>query len=218
MSRELADRLLGPNIRRITYDDAFNWSRVNNLGAAHAKGDYLLFLNDDTEVIAPNWLEALIEFAQQDEIGAVGAKLLFPDGALQHVGVTVLDGKPGHPFYGFPGKHPGYFCRNQLPHNCAAVTGACLMSRANVFHEVGGFDESLPLNYNDVDYCFRLRQKGYRVVYTPHAELRHFESVTKSGVFAEELRAFQVKWGDRNTDPFYNTNLNMETFDYRIGN
>lgn len=218
MSRELANRLLGPNIRRITYDDAFNWSRVNNLGAAQAKGDYLLFLNDDTEVIAPNWLEALIEFAQQDEIGAVGAKLLFPDGGLQHVGVTVLDGKPGHPFYGFPGKHPGYFCRNQLPHNCAAVTGACLMSRANVFHEVGGFDESLPLNYNDVDYCFRLRQKGYRVVYTPHAELRHFESVTKSGVFAEELRAFQVKWGDRNTDPYYNTNLNMETFDYRIGN
>lgn len=217
MSQELERRLIGNDVRRLTYDDEFNWSRVNNFGASQASGEFLLFLNDDTEVITPGWLEAMIEFAQQKEIGAVGPKLLFPDGSLQHVGVTVLDGKPGHPFYGYPGKHPGYFCRNFLPHNCAAVTGACLMTRTEVFREMGGFDESFPLNYNDVDYCFRLRQKDYRIVYTPHAELRHFESVTKPGVFAEELRAFQKRWGDRATDPYYNPNLNMETFDYRIG-
>src|SRR5262249_30246175 len=156
----------------------FNWSAVNNLGAQHATGDYLLFLNDDMEVLGPGWIEALLEFAQQKEIGAVGAKLLFPDGGLQHVGVTVLDGKPGHPFYGYPKQHTGYYCRNVLPHNCAAVTGACLMTRREVFHELGGFDESFPLNYNDVDYCLRLRQAGYRIVYTPHATLSHYEGAT----------------------------------------
>jgi GT2 family glycosyltransferase len=213
MERELARF----GVRRVTYDDPFNWSRVNNLGARHATGDYLLFLNDDTEVIAPDWLEALLEFAQQPAIGAVGAKLLFPDGGLQHVGVTLLDGKPGHPFYGYPAQHPGYFCRNQLPHNCTAVTGACLMTRAAVFREVGGFDESFPLNYNDVDYCLRVRGRGYRVVYTPHARLYHHESVTKDGVFAEELAAFQARWGTDRPDPYYNPNLNMETYDYRIG-
>jgi GT2 family glycosyltransferase len=217
MPRDLERRMIGNNVRRVTYDDAFNWSAVNNLGATKATGDFLLFLNDDTEIISPDWLQSMLEFAQQRDIGAVGAKLLFPNGSLQHVGVTVLDGKPGHPFYGYPDKHPGYYCRNQLPHNAAAVTGACLMTRADVFRSVGGFDESFPLNYNDVDYCFRVRQKGLRIVYTPHAELRHFESVTKPGVFAEELQAFQKRWGDRATDPFYNPNLNMETFDYRIG-
>jgi GT2 family glycosyltransferase len=204
-------------VRRVTYDEAFNWSRVNNLGAEHATGDHLLFLNDDTEVIAKDWLEALLEFSQQPAIGAVGAKLLFPDGTLQHVGVTLLDGKPGHPFYSYPAEHPGYYCRNHLPHNCAAVTGACLMTRRDVFQRVGGFDESFPLNYNDVDYCLRVRQRGYRVVFTPHAELYHHESVTKDGVFPEELAAFQARWGEHCSDPFYNQNLNMETYDYRIG-
>jgi GT2 family glycosyltransferase len=211
----VAGRILGDRVRRVTYADPFNWSAVNNLGARHARGEYLLFLNDDTEVVTPGWLEAMLEFAQQQPIGAVGARLQFPDGGLQHCGVTVLDGYPGHPFYGFPRNHPGYYCRNWLPHNCAAVTGACLMTRAEVFREVGGFDEGLPLNYNDVDFCFKVRQAGYRVVYTPHAVLTHFESVSKPGVFREELRAFQSRWG-RETDPFYNPYLNTETFDYRI--
>ena len=166
---------------------------------------------------APDWLEALLEYAQQPAIGVVGAKLLFPDGGLQHVGVTILDGKPGHPFYSYPAQHPGYYCRNVLPHNCAAVTGACLMTRAEVFREVGGFDEALPLNYNDVDYCLRVRRAGYRVVYTPHAQLYHHESVTKDGVYVEELAAFHARWGEHCADPYYNPNLNMETYDYRIG-
>jgi GT2 family glycosyltransferase/SAM-dependent methyltransferase len=204
-------------VRRVTYDEPFNWSRVNNLGARHTTGEHLLFLNDDTEVVAPDWLEALLEFSQQREIGAVGAKLLFPDGGLQHVGVTILDGKPGHPFYGYPAKHTGYFCRNVLPHNCAAVTGACLMTRRDVFEEAGGFDESFPLNYNDVDYCLRVRQLGYRVVFTPHATLHHHEAVSKAGVFAEELDAFRARWDAAGPDPYYNPNLNPETFDYRIG-
>lgn len=211
----VAERTLGGVVRRLTYDAPFNWSAVNNLGARSARGEYLLFLNDDTEVITPGWIEAMLEFAQQPAVGAVGAKLHFPDGGLQHVGVTVLDGKPGHPFYGYPKQHPGYYARNLLPHNCAAVTGACLLTRAEVFREVGGFDEDLPLNYNDVDYCYRVRAAGYRIVFTPHARLTHFESVSKPGVFAHELRAFQSRWGT-DTDPYYNANLNTETFDYRI--
>jgi GT2 family glycosyltransferase/predicted SAM-dependent methyltransferase len=216
MPDDVYGRLRAGNVKRVTYDSAFNWSAVNNLGARHATGDLLLFLNDDIEVLTPDWLESLLEYAQQKEIGAVGGKLLFPDGGLQHVGVTVLDGKPGHPFYGYPKHHTGYYCRNVLPHNCSAVTGACLMTRADVFREMGGFDESFPLNYNDVDYCLRLRQAGYRIVFTPHAVLTHYEGATKAGVFAEELRAFQTKWGEHVGDPYYNPNLNTETFDYRI--
>ena len=135
----------------------------------------------------------MLEFSQQPQIGVVGAKLAFPDGGLQHVGVTLPGGKPGHPFYGYPAKHPGYYCRSLLPHNCAAVTGACLMTRRDVFEQAGGFDESFPLNYNDIDYCLRVRRLGYRVVFTPHAKVVHHESVTKSGVFAEELDAFRER-------------------------
>ncbi|MFL5331536.1 MAG: glycosyltransferase [Gemmataceae bacterium] len=210
-------KLLNERVRRVTYQQPFNWSMVNNLGVQHATGEYLLFLNDDMEVTTPAWMENLLEFAHQPGIGAVGARLVFPDGALQHVGVTVLDGKPGHPFYGHPHHHPGYYSRNLLPHNCAAVTGACLITRAEVYREAGGFDEGLPLNYNDIDFCFRVRKLGYRIVYTPHAELLHFEGASKPGVLPGEMQMFRDRWGEHAGDPYYNVNLNMETFDYRIG-
>jgi GT2 family glycosyltransferase len=216
MSPAVETNLARAGVKRVSYDEPFNWSRVNNLAARHATGEHLLFLNDDTEAVEPEWLAALLEFSQQPAIGIVGAKLAFPDGGLQHVGVTLPGGKPGHPFYGYPAKHPGYYCRSHLPHNCAAVTGACLMTRRDVFEKAGGFDESFPLNYNDIDYCLRVRQLGYRVVFTPHARLVHHESVTKAGVFAEELDAFRERWGDV-VDPYYNPNLNPDTFDYRIG-
>jgi GT2 family glycosyltransferase len=216
MPADMEQSLAKAGVKRVTYDSEFNWSRVNNLAARHATGEHLLFLNDDTEAVDPEWLEAMLEFSQQPQIGVVGAKLVFPDGGLQHVGVTLPGGKPGHPFYGYPAKHPGYYARNLLPHNCAAVTGACLMSRREVFEQAGGFDESFPLNYNDIDYCMKVRRLGYRVVFTPHAKVVHHESVTKSGVFAEELDAFREKWGEA-VDPYYNPNLNPDTFDYRIG-
>ncbi len=216
MPPEMEQTFSAAGVKRVTYDEPFNWSRVNNLAARHATGDHLLFLNDDTEAVDAGWLEAMLEFSQQPQIGAVGAKLTFPDGGLQHVGVTLPGGKPGHPFYCYPAKHPGYYCRSHLPHNCAAVTGACLMTRRDVFEKAGGFDESFPLNYNDIDFCMRVRQLGYRVVFTPHARLVHHESVTKTGVFAEELDAFRDRWGDA-VDPYYNPNLNPLTFDYRIG-
>jgi GT2 family glycosyltransferase len=216
MPPEMEHSLARVGVRRVTYDEPFNWSRVNNLAARHATGDHLLFLNDDTEAVEPGWLDAMLEYSQQPEIGVVGAKLVFPDGGLQHVGVTLPGGKPGHPFYGYPAKHTGYYCRNVLPHDCAAVTGASLMTRRDVFAEVGGFDESFPLNYNDIDYCMKVRRLDYRVVFTPHAKLVHHESVTKSGVFEEELDAFRARWGEV-ADPYYNPNLSAETFDYRVG-
>ena len=149
----VASELKQNNVLPTAYETPFNWSKAMNQGAALATGQHLLFLNDDIEVITPDWLERLLEFSQQPAVGAVGAKLLFPSGRIQHAGVAVLDGRPRHPFYSHHGEHPGYFNNLLFPRNCIAVTGACLMTRADIFREVGGFDEALPLNYNDVDYC-----------------------------------------------------------------
>ncbi|HEV8061231.1 MAG TPA: glycosyltransferase family 2 protein, partial [Gemmataceae bacterium] len=204
-------------VRRISFTDPFNLASKMNLGAAKALGDYLLFLNDDIEVIAPDWIESLLEYAQQPEIGAAGAKLLFPDGRLQHVGVTILDGCPGHPFYGMAGDHLGYFCGNVVARNYAAVTGACLMTRTEVFQEIGGFSESFPLNYNDVDLCLKIGEQGYRIVYVPYAKLYHHESASKEGVYESELIAFRERWGqDWARDPFYNPHLSLRHADFRI--
>ena len=189
-----------------------------NQGASLARGEHLLFLNDDIEVVTADWLERLLEFSQQPEVGAVGAKLFFPGGRLQHAGVAVLGGRPAHPFYGHCGDHPGYFHSLLIPRNCSAVTGACLMTRADVFRSLGGFDESFPLNYNDVDYCLRLIAGGRRVVCTPYARLCHHELGTRpAGVRPEEAAAFRRRWGaTRAEDPFHNPNLSVDHLDCRI--
>jgi GT2 family glycosyltransferase len=208
------DRL---GVQRLAYDESFNWSAVMNRGAAAATGDYLLFLNDDMEVITPDWIESLLEFAQQPDIGVVGGKLLFPNGELQHAGVVVADLTPRHAFYRFPGSHPGYFSSNLIHRDCSAVTGACLMTRAAVFDEVGGFGTDLGLNYNDIDYCLKVIAGGRRVVCTPHAQLYHYEGCTKSGTYEVELNAFRERWqGKWERDPYYNPNLSSHFQDYRI--
>lgn len=217
LTADLESDLNRLGVARLVREGPFNWSAVNNLAAATAAGDHLLFLNDDTEVITPDWLEALLEFCQQPEIGAVGARMLFPDGSIQHAGVTVADLTPRHSFYRMPGTNGGYFSNAILHRNVSAVTGACLMTRADVFHELGGFDEALTLNYNDVDYCLRVWTGGRRVVYTPHAQLYHFEGATKPGTFESELVAFRAKWqGKWSGDPCYNPNLSARFPDYRI--
>ncbi|HEY3323597.1 MAG TPA: glycosyltransferase [Planctomycetota bacterium] len=213
----LQSQLEEMGVRRISYSEPFNWSRVNNLGATHAKGSHLLFLNDDMELISPDWLQALLEFSQVPEIGAVGGRLLFPDDRLQHGGVNVLDGNPGHPFYGCEAGRNDYFYNTIVHRNCAAVTGACLMTRADVFKSVGGFAEKFHLNYNDVDYCLRVIESGKRIVYTPYAELYHYESVSKAGVGQDELAAFKSVWAKKwPRDPYYNPNLTTQGCDYRI--
>jgi GT2 family glycosyltransferase len=212
MPPELEARLAKLGVRRVTYSEEFNYSRVNNLGARHATGSHILLLNDDVEVVTPGWLEALLEFSQQDGIGAVGAKLLFPGGRLQHAGVTVIDGGPGHTYHRFPGGDPGYFLGNLVHRNCSAVTGACLLTRKDVFDELGGLDESFPLNYNDVDYCFRVLASGRRVVYTPYAQLYHYESLSRpKGYRPDELARFNARWAHVfPVDPYVNPNLTTE--------
>jgi glycosyltransferase involved in cell wall biosynthesis len=217
MPPRLHRELDGWGVRCLSFTDEFNLASKMNLGAAKADGDFLVFLNDDVEVITPDWLESMLEFSQLPEIGAVGAKLLFPDGRLQHVGVVLLDGDPIHPYYGDPGNDIGYCGGNLGTRNFSAVTGACLMTRAELFHDLAGFDERFSLNYNDIDYCLRLIAAGRRVVFTPFAELYHYEGATKSGIFAHELAAFKNRWGHKlNGDPYYNPNLSTKVRAYRI--
>lgn len=199
----------------------FNFSMRLNQGVAASQGEILLILNDDVEVVSPDWIESMLQFAQQREIGAVGARLLFPTGHIQHTGVLVLDGNPGHAFYDAPGDSPGYFCSNLVNRNYLGVTGACLMVRREVYQQVGGMDEIFPLNYNDVDFCLKLHQAGYRNVVTPFAELIHHESATRQrGVLPNELETFHARWrpylDGLGGDPYYNPNLSSERGDFTL--
>ena len=199
--------------------EPFNFSRLNNFGASRTTGDYLVFLNNDTEVISPEWMTAMLEFCQQPEIGVVGAKLLFPDGGIQHAGVVLgLGGVAGHVMTGFPAGSSHYFGIGSVVRNCSAVTAACMMTRRDVFESVGGFDEGLPTAYNDVDYCLRVREKGLRIVWTPFAELYHHESASRdTAICPDAVRLMRSRWGGTLLrDPYYNPNLTLEHADLRV--
>jgi GT2 family glycosyltransferase len=198
----------------------FNFSAKVNAGAAAASGDHVLLFNDDLEVISPEWLAAMLEYSQEPQIGAVGAKLLYPDGRLQHIGIVLgVAGVAAHAFHQHPGVSPGYAGSALIARNYSAVTAACLMTRRAVFKEVGPFDERFPTDFNDVDYCLRLRAAGYRVVFTPWAQLYHHESASfgsRRHDFAA-LGEMRRRWAtviDR--DPYYNPNLSRDFPDFRI--
>jgi len=199
----------------------FNYSRLNNRAARQADGDILLFLNNDTEVDDPGWLTEMVSHVARAETGAVGARLWYPDGTLQHGGVVLgLGGIAGHAFPHVPRGHPGYFNRAMLQQNCSAVTGACMAVRKTVFDELGGFDEeNVGVSFNDIDFCLRLTQRGYRVIWTPYANLIHHESASRGHRRTEEeqaefLRAadyMQRTWpAELLHDPFYNPNLSLD--------
>lgn len=181
-------------------DAPFNYSELINLGAAASDADHLLLLNNDIEVMSPDWIEALLEHSQRSEIGAVGARLLFPDGTVQHEGIVCGRGRvAGNVHLGWP-----------VVRETSAVTGACLMTRSAVFREVDGFDESLRVAFNDVDFCFRVRRRGYRILFTPHAELRHHESASRGRLNpVDDARRFTARWGsvDEIEDPYLNPHL-----------
>ncbi|MBE3585677.1 MAG: glycosyltransferase family 2 protein [Thermoanaerobacter sp.] len=208
------------NCRVVVFNQPFNYSRMNNFAVTQARGDYLVFLNNDTEVITPEWLEEMVEHAQRKEVGAVGTKLLFPDNTIQHDGVIVgLGGVAGHAFYGLPANDSGYMDLATVTRNCSAVTAACLMLRRAVFEEVGGFDEELDVAYNDVDLCLRIIQRGYYIVWTPYAVLYHHESATRGQYQPERnIRYFCEKWRDflDRGDPFYNPNLALDRSDFMV--
>jgi glycosyltransferase involved in cell wall biosynthesis len=206
--------------RVLRYPQPFNFSAINNFGADQAKGEYLLFLNDDTQVISGEWLTALVEQAQRPEVGAVGAKLLYPDNRIQHAGVTVgICGGAGHAFRKLPNNRTAYFGLADLTRNCSAVTAACMIVPRKVFNEVGGFDEELKVVYNDVDLCLRMRQRGYLIVYSPFALLRHFESATRGRLRpTKEEELFCRRWCDtiRSGDPYYNPSLTLTRDDWSL--
>ena len=208
---------------RVVTDDAagpFNFSRKINIGVAHAEGAHVVLFNDDLEVMAPEWLSAMLEYSQQPAIGAVGAKLLYPDGRLQHVGMILgVAGIAAHAWHQHPGSSPGYASGAVSVRNVSAVTAACLMSRRDVFLEVGGFDERFRVDFNDVDYCLRVRQAGYRIVFTPYAQLYHHESASFGPRVQDDAGAAEMRrrWGAvLDADPYYNPNLTRDYPDYRI--
>ena len=213
-----------PRIRRVEYEapGPFNFAAKINFAARHATGDHFLLLNDDTEVIAAEWMRAMLEFSQQPAIGAVGAKLLFPDGRLQHIGVVVgIGGGACHVMSGHPGDTPGYYGGAWIVRNYSAVTAACLMTRRDVFEGAGGLDEQFATDFNDVDFCLRLRQAGYRIVVTPYATLYHFEGASfgsrERRVNPQEVRLMSERWaGVIAHDPYYNPNLTRTALDYSL--
>ena len=208
------------SLRVVVETGPFNYSRLNNRAAAKARGDILVFLNNDTEIDEPGWLTEMVSHAARAEVGAVGARLWYPDGTLQHGGVILgLGGVAGHAFPHIPRGHPGYFNRAMLQQNCSAVTGACMAVRKTVFEEVDGLDEeNLAVSFNDIDFCLRLTQRGYRIVWTPYANLVHHESASRGHQRTREEQAeferavdyMQTTWGAQLLrDPFYNPNLSL---------
>jgi GT2 family glycosyltransferase len=186
--------------------------------AKQASGDVLVFLNNDIEVITPDWLTELVSHAQRPEIGAVGAKLWYPDNTIQHAGLVLVAGLAGHAHHGRRRGDHGYFSRASLIQSLSAVTAACLCVRREVFEEIGGFDEKLAVAFNDVDLCLRIQAAGYRNLYTPYAELYHHESASrgyedtpeKMRRFQTEANALRARWMPvLMNDPYYNPNLSL---------
>ncbi|MFH0939935.1 MAG: glycosyltransferase family 2 protein [Planctomycetota bacterium] len=207
------------NVKVLRVDEPFNYSRLNNLAAREAAGAHLLLLNNDIEALETDWLTALLEHSQRPEVGAVGAKLLYEKGVIQHAGVIVGIGEvAGHAHRMVPDWDPGYFGSAFMIRNFSAVTGACLMTRRALFLEMGGLNETeLAVAYNDVDYCLRLREKGFLIVYTPYAKLRHYESATRGLANNPCESAYMCRrWAGALNDPYYNPNLNPSAEDFSL--
>ena len=205
----------------------FNFSKLMNIGVSHAGGDYILFLNNDVEVIHADWLTTMVSYVQQERIGAVGCKLLYPDDTIQHAGVIVgLGGVAGHTFVGAYKEEAGYFNYIQSVNNFSAVTAACLMVRKDAFEAVNGMDEQFEVEYNDVDFCLKLMEAGYNNVYLPQVELYHYESATRGHPHQskpsyerhlKEMKLFKLKWQKYiDHDPHYNPNLNLGVHDFSM--
>lgn len=227
---EYYEKLRGDGrVKVVTYEGNFNYSAVNNLGVREAEGEYILLLNNDTQVITVNWMEELLMYAQREDVGAVGAKLYYGDKTIQHAGVVLALGAhrtAGHSHYGQHRENLGYMGRLCYAQNVSAVTGACLMVAKELYWKVGGLDESFAVSLNDVDFCIKLREAGYLNVFTPFAELYHFESVSrglddqgeKAERYEEESARFRAKWKAvlEKGDPYYNVNFSLDRSDFSL--
>lgn len=216
-------------ITTVTYEGEFNYSAVNNLGVRNAKGEYILLLNNDTQVITVNWMEELLMYAQRADVGAVGAKLYYADKTIQHAGVVLGLGAhrtAGHSHYKQHRENLGYMGRLCYAQDVSAVTGACLLVKKALYEEVGGLEEDFAISLNDVDFCLKLREKGYLNVFTPFAELYHFESVSrglddqgqKAQRYNRESEHFRQKWKEvlDAGDPYYNPNFSLDRSDFAL--
>lgn len=213
-------------VRVLPQPGPFNFSRLNNVAAREATGDMLALVNNDIEAIDDHWLDEMVSLAWQPEVGCVGAKLLYPDGRLQHAGIAIgLGGVAGHAHRFEPKNAPGYLGRLRTAHEVSAVTAACLLVRREVFDQVGGLDEELQVAFNDVDFCLKLRAAGYLNIWTPFAELIHHESVsrgrdftpTKAKRFADEYATMQRRWGAvLLNDPYYSPHLTYDREDFSV--
>jgi len=212
----------------LSYDKPFNFSAINNFAVNNIDTEYLLFLNNDTEVISPEWLEEMLGYIQRPDVGAVGGLLYYPNNTVQHGGIILgIGGIAGHSHKYFPRSDYGYFGRLKTVQNLSAVTAACLMTRRKVFSEIGGFEESLSHAFNDVDLCLRIRDRGYLVVFTPFAELYHHESLSrgyentpeKRRRFGQERRFCEDRWQKvlEHGDPYYSRHLSLTREDFSIG-
>jgi O-antigen biosynthesis protein len=224
----LAELSVAGTVKVLPYDHAFNYSAINNFAAGHAKGALLGLVNNDVEVISPDWLTEMVSHAVRPQIGCVGAKLYYPHDTIQHGGVVLgMGGVAGHSHKHYPRVADGYFGRLKVVHNVSAVTGAVLMIRKHLFHSVGGFDAAeLAVAFNDVDLCLKVMAAGYRNLWTPFAELYHHESVSRKDEdtpekkirFRGECDVMQRRWGPLlANDPYYNRNLSLEKEDFSLG-
>ena len=216
-------------VKIVTFEGPFNYSAVNNLGVSQAKGEYVLLLNNDTQVITVNWMEELLMYAQRPDVGAVGAKLYYGDKTIQHAGVVLGLGAhrtAGHSHYGQHRDNLGYMGRLCYAQNVSAVTGACLMVKKALFLQAGGLSGGFAVSLNDVDFCLKLRKMGLLNVFTPFAELYHFESLSrglddagqKAERYNKESERFREKWKEvlSNGDPYYNPNFSLDRSDFAL--
>ena len=222
--RSIAEKTDYPNYEIVIADESenepFNFSKRANYAFRRARGKHVVLLHDDMEVISPGWLEALVEFTGQDAVGAVGAKLLLPDDRIQHAGMILgVNGGAAYAFHGLAADSVGYNAYTHVIRNYSAVTSACLATRLDVIDAIGGFNEQLPVDYNDIDFCLSAIEHGYRVVYTPYAELYHFEtaSIQQGTKNPRDFGLFQKRWAAYiERDPYYNPNLTRTDVDFTI--
>lgn len=215
------------NVRVLYYKEDFNYSRINNFGAKEANGEYVLLLNNDTEMIEPDSIKEMLDVCMRPDVGIVGAKLLYEDNTIQHAGVIIgFGGVAGHAFIGQDRDDNGYFSRIISVQNLSAVTAACLMVRRSVFDEVEGLNEEFKVAFNDIDFCLKVRKAGYLVVYNPYAQFYHYESKSrgqedsadKVARFQQEIGLFGERWGEllEHGDPYYNPNLTLDKADFSL--
>lgn len=216
-----------PRIRLLRWKKEFNYSAINNYGVSHARGEYLIFLNNDVKIITPGWIKEMLGVCQRPEVGAVGVKLIYPDNTIQHAGCVIgIGGIAGHMFVDMPANRTGYLHKASILQDMSAVTAACMMMKRTAFEEAGGFTEKLAVAFNDVDLCLKVRKNEKLIVYDPYVQLYHMESKTRGAEdstekvrrFQEEIEYMRCQWIDilKKGDPYYNKNLSLTKWNYSL--